>query len=350
MKNKCYLLKFKLVTQKQAMDKWNSENHSSGDTLTSQQVQQHLTLGREPNAKVELSNIATVGKKQPVNNNSIDRVILKGDVNGVAVVVTYTNLQNSYYVDKDGQKHKISKIVRTFSNIKNNGLGVDWQPTTRTDTDSEAIYVFSDPTEGFWYFGASEVTTDDVYYDEDGNPININGNAYMAVTSLNSLYETNNKLALTGTPIGVESAQPLNPNEKAYSLAGSSVTVHSDGSLYADKTNDPYSQLRWEISKDEIPQVTTWTDPDVDWDNKGSNEYYGAGIISLNGTHHTIKWSCKIEGNAEKYYKSDQVWATMTTIIPQTKNPTTTIHYHYDVNDKCKEKPNGVTTYQSESK
>lgn len=30
--------------------------------------------------------------------------------------------------------------------------------------------------------------------------------------------------------------------------------------------------------------------------------------------------------------------------------PNSTIHYHYDVNDKCKEKPNSVTTYQSESK
>lgn len=250
-------------------------------------------------------------------------------VNGTLLTVTYTNLKHSKYVDENGNTHSISKIVRTFSDGVSNGLGV-YPDKKGTEI---AIGIRNDPSYGFGYYGMRSITTDDVYYDENGNPINISNNSgYLAVTSLNALYETNGQMSRSGTQYQVERVKPLQRNEKAYSLAGSSINVHSDRSLYADATNDSSK----DFGGNTIPKgISTWPDSKKSWDRKGANEYYGAGIVSLSGTHHTLQWSNSMGTSwlSNGWTPVQYVWATMQTILPETPKPqpkTTSIHYHYN--------------------
>lgn len=321
-----------------SLEKWRDSKPNNPNGITANDVQQHLTLDQEPDATVTVSNLnagASLINNPGWSANQFPKIYkFNNSVNGALLTVTYTNLKHSKYVDENGNTHSISKIVRTFSDGISNGLGV-FPDKKGTDI---AIGIRNDPSYGFGYYGMRSITTDDVYYDENGNPINISDNSgYLAVTSLNALYESNGQMSRSGTQYQVERVKPLQRNEKAYSLAGSSINVHSDGSLYADATNDSSK----DFGGNTIPKgISTWPDSKKSWDRKGDNEYYGAGIVSLSGTHHTLQWSNSMGTSwlSNGWTPVQYVWATMQTILPETPKPqpkTTSIHYHYDVFGIC---------------
>ena len=322
-----------IAKQKQNWQDFRKTHQIGSDTLSSDQVQQQLELGRENEANVAIANVSGQMTSHASNHYFDDRLpgewyAFRGSVNGTVLIATFTNLHNSYYTDENGVRHRIAKIVRTFSDLTNNGLGL----YGHLNPEQDALIVMHDPTQGFWYLGASGVTYDDVYYDENGNPINIKqGTGWLAATSLNALY-SNGQFSKTGEPFHVEKAIPLSNGEKAYSLISSSIRVHSDGSLYADQTNDSVSQLvgAWGIKN---PQSIT-TAP-FEWDSPSSpNRYYGAGLISLNGVHHKIRAESTgrpdrlIDGHA--WPDTEEIWYAASTVIPPTPTPRTEIHYHYN--------------------
>ena len=316
-----------LTSWRQSHTGFNPNGVSAAD------VQQQLTLGREPNASYTV--LSSYSKSIPtadylftndVDSKEATEITLPNEnESGTVAVITYTGLQNSYYTDNNGIKHKISKIVRSFSNT-----------TTRQDKKEHTLWIYSDPTDGFWYNGISGVTVNDQYYDANGSPIIINqGTGYLAITSLNAWYGKNwgpDGVALTGDPLHVEKVAPLSGGQ-AVALLGSSIT-NNGGSLYAKETNsitagNPSAPNSWANLGHSYPS---------NWDVKGSNEYFGAGLISLGGSSFSIRFTCdssSADGN-------NTVWATMTTVIPATPGPTytgpskptlktTTVHYNHDV-------------------
>lgn len=313
----------------QAMAKWKEANlNNNPNGLTTADVQQQLTLAGEHDAKVDikiLDSRASLGPSDRVfKDTTWNRVNLSTDISGDIAQATYTNLKNSYYVDKNGKKHLIAKIVKTFSN---SGYTV-----SNNDGHTSLLDIATDPSLGVWYQDISGITETDTFYDENGNVINLSDNtAYIAATSLNSIYEntkngwTNRDFTISGLPVHVESATPVF-NGKAYTLAGSSVTVHSNGALYADKTNN--------VTYKEGPNTdqTTWKSNE-DWDSNGSkNVYFGSGIIAVHGDSFSIRFETNFGDNDAKL--NPWVWYTLDTIIPQTPTPTrktTSTSYHYNV-------------------
>lgn len=286
-----------------------------------------MVLGREPNGQVSLS--VQAGRlipesqwtrydwgtplQQNTDNNHIGNdgqayvVREDGAVSGKVLTATYTNLSNSFYTDKKGVEHRIAKIVRTFSDLTSSGI-TKWASHYGVNDPNEynhgnpELTIYSDPTDGFWYNWAGGVTVNDLYYDEDGKLINIDGDAWIAVTSLNNE---------SSGPHGhkhIESAKVLTQGE-AYGLAGSSVKAN-DNALYA-------------------PTDNTYVGPILgdDWDKRTSNKtYYGAGLVDVsNGV--TLRFYT--QRDSENIIPN--VWATTSTIIPETPTPRAEVHYHYDV-------------------
>ena len=324
-----------IATQKQNNDAWakawakyeqelaeyrKGKGISNPNGISTGEIVQALTLGREPQAKVSISQLnGKTGKVDPTHQLNTDSAsyeyYLNPDNTGVALVATYTGLKNSYYYDSDGNKHNIAKIVRTFSNVtKQNWVhSWDWEKNPENNANPY-IWLYDDPTDGFWYYYASGITVTDQFFDENGNPINLNNDAWLAVTSLNN-EGANNKVPANDAD--VEQVTALSGGE-AYALLGSSVTNHN-GTLYANSNNTNgtgHNNGDW-------------------WDHKGDNEYYGSGLIKLSGNSVSLRFSTHYDPSftgATSY----NVWATTTTIIPETLGPRkpepkyTTINYHYD--------------------
>lgn len=315
-------------TQKQKWNQWQQSHHVTGNTVTSDQVVQNLILGREPAAQVTLS--VRSGRLIPEsewtrydwgtpNQQKADNVSIGNDgkayvirengaVNGKVLTATYTGLSNSFYVDRAGTKHKIAKIVRTFSDLTDSGI-TNWAKHYGVNNPEEynhgnpELTLYSDPTDGFWYNWSGGVTVQDLYYDNNGQPININGNAWLAVTSLN------NESSGPTKHEHIESVEALS-NGTAYSLAGSSIQKVGINKLYS-------------------PTDNTYTGPILgdDWDRKDSKEkYYGAGLINISNGVTLRFYTQRDSGNI-----TPNVWATTSTIIPMTPTPRAAIHYHYDV-------------------
>lgn len=92
----------------QAMAKWKEANlNNNPNGLTTADVQQQLTLAGELNAKVDikiLDSRASLGPSDRVfKDTTWNRVNLSTDISGDIAQATYTNLKNSYYVDKNGK-------------------------------------------------------------------------------------------------------------------------------------------------------------------------------------------------------------------------------------------------------
>ncbi|WP_347980875.1 LPXTG cell wall anchor domain-containing protein [Limosilactobacillus allomucosae] len=311
----------------QAMAKWKEANlNNNPNGLTTADVQQQLTLAAEPDAKVDIkildSRASLTTSDRVFGGTTWTRVNLSTSIPGNIAQATYTNLKNSYYVDKNGQKHLIAKIVKTFSNTD--------YVASKSDVNIPLLDIATNPSMGVWYDGTSGVTETDTFYDANGNIINLSDNtAYIAVTSLNSIYEsakngyTNGQFAISGLPLHIESATPVS-NGKAYTLAGSSVTVHSNGALYADKTNNVTYQGGPNTDQ------TTWKSSTEDWES--SAQYFGSGIIAVHGDSFSIRFETNFGDNDVNY--NSGIWYTLDTIIPQTPTPTrktTSVDYHYNV-------------------
>ena len=112
-----------------------------------------------------------------------------GTVNGEFLRVTFTNLNNSYY-----KGTKISKIVGTYSNLiadpahmmsnaRYDALSNNSWPSDRRGFTTISIY--KNIYLGEWIANAKSVDAIFKYYDENGNEINLDDNAYLFVGSLN---------------------------------------------------------------------------------------------------------------------------------------------------------------------
>lgn len=311
----------------------HGHNVSNPNGVSTAEIIQQLQLGREPQAKVAVSQLdGKAGLVDDTKQVGVDstsyQYLFDGSVPGTALVATYTGLNNSYYTDDNGVKHHISKIIRTFSNLTADN-GINWHSILSNINNAQYnygkpyIWIYDDPTDGFWYNFSSGVTVDDQYFDENGNPVNIGNNAWLAVTSLNnSGYNQDNKSEISSN-IHIEKCTPLD-GATAYGMLGSSVT-NNNGSLYSVTNNSNGSGLN----------------DGNNWDSATSpNRYYGTGLIKLNGTHSILRFETANTDSAT-IHPTYRVWATTTTIVPETPGPkydgpakpareTTSAHYHYD--------------------
>ena len=341
-----------IVTQKQNNKVWaeyrkklatwretHSADLSNPNGVSSTELIQQLELSSEPQASTTFSNVSNDfnGPKSTVNGHwdvlpdpSVQHTHSnyhyfetngQKDISGDILTVTYTNLKHSYYIDKSGTKHNIAKIVRTFSNMS--------KRTPINTNNNMLLVVYDDPTEGFWYNSSDGVTVTDQYYDESGNPISFNGNAYLAITSLNASYANGHDWALTSNdPWHVERAELLS-NGSPINLLGSTVSSHGN-LLFSNDTNFFVKGVQG------LPlQDTLWKNSTVSWDQKGPNQYFGAGLFSLSGSKVSIRYSINHGRNGDS---GTTVWATSSTIIPVTPGPahpkvpkTTSANFHYDV-------------------
>ena len=311
------------------MTKWRASNPTNADGLTSENVQQHLSLGREADANLTI--ISSTGQEDDsffwprgwdaaadqslrgtnnagyermktdlkIDSKSVKTIVFPPNVNG-NVTVEYSNLNNSDYTDNNGNKVNIGKIRLTY--------------TVSSSDSKHGIIIFSDPTDGFGLLNADNVNlTDFSFYDKTGNKISLADNtAYLAITSLNHH--------------GVGSIETVTSgkNTKAYALAGSSITKQGN-SLYAKESNET------------IKNGGTWNDETHGgqwWDNKGPYEYYGTGILSLSGADYGMSFSVQ-NASVDPGLRApgNGPWFTFTTIIPETPTPTrktTEVHYHYN--------------------
>lgn len=304
------------------MAKWRGTQKNNPNGVNSSEIQQHLTLGQEPQAQVSFSlvkgNLDNLAKGPDKNLGTVSDCYcynFKNSINGEAIIATYSNLKHSFYVDDNGKTHHLSKLVRTFSDLTSDP-NVDWSKQDGAINGGKPyLRIFEDPTEGFIYDNLAGITYTDQYYDENGKIINFEGNAYLAVTSLNN--GTNGDVDHEHfNDAHIEKVKAVN-NAKAFSLAGSSITLHNGNTLYSDNNNSS----------------GTGENNMSNWDNKKSpNQYYGAGLMRVHGDSFTLRFEAFNHSNLEK--PVGNVWATTTTIIPATPTPkrkTTQIHYHYDV-------------------
>lgn len=290
--------------------------------MASSEVQQELTLGREPDAI-----ISSPGKTPyaiQYNGGQGGNASLGIDSKtGIGLTsdgtVTYTNLHNSYYYDANGNKLSISKIVAHFSDFQANPSG---------DQSDLNVQVYSDPTDGFWYHNINSVTVEYEYYDQNGNRIDFSPNtAYLAVGSLNS----NIKLAADARREGVEVL-----NGQAIALLGSAIGK-SGNYLYATPNYDDLDNRT--VHDDGSSTVADSNN----WDNTGKYKYFGSGLIGLSGNSAKIRFLTYRQGE-----NNSATWAIVSTVIPSTPGPTppsiekpsapirktTSTHYHYDVAEK----------------
>lgn len=311
--------------KKAAYDKALKDLNQTGNALSGidpNSITQKLVLNKCPNATIKVLS-SSPDVKITVQNNYDDNQAPKGvdsktliwvdakngfhGVNGNVITVEYDGDFGSYNGDK------ITKIVRTYKDL---GAWVDPNASVVNTGDNNLIYnskmyIYSDITDGFWYDGASGITTSTQYYDQSGKQLSFDpSTAYMTIESLNH-HQNWNHDASAGDPI--EKAQLLS-NGKADQIKGSSVTVHNGNTLYSDNVNDGGSAT---------------------WDVSGSiAEYYGAGIFQLGGNSVDIRWST----DNPKVGYSGATWAENSTTIPfmpsdvQPPTPPTppTVHVHSD--------------------
>lgn len=266
---------------------------------------QKLILGKEPNATVKVlsantndfnivdhADLTTPNAYNHHNSGTLtqprgidskyeviaQRKSVDGNTSGDVLKVEYDNLQNASY---NGQK--ITKEVITFSNVVGGGL--------TTKDVNQGIFVYSDPTDGFWYNNMKNITENIQFYGSDGNPIQFGSdNAYITIASLNHHKGWNHGINDT-----IESAT-LNSPGKALQFKGSSVTVHNGKELYSNNINDDNEGI-WDVTD-------------------SLQEYYGAGLFEPENTNNVnITWGASHPDD------SNDIWVQYSTTIPFVPNP-----------------------------
>ena len=182
------------------------------------------------------------------------------------ITVTYDNLNNSYYlenIDDKINKIKISKIERTFSDIQD-ARNIIFKSDVKTPKGADGRYdkcdgpqliIYNDPSDGFFYNNITQVSVNDIYYDDKGSQIkfdtkNDKNKAWIFVTSLNANYDRNSHNVEKVRAQGLNNS-PVNAEE----IKGSTVTNHIKGWWYSDKNN--------------------WFNKNPDWDNNAEDNRFG---------------------------------------------------------------------------
>ena len=326
-----------LVAQKQEMSEYRKSIKENKDGLTTQEIQNQLTLGKETEAKMDVQILQQPAvdpwnsEKGGTDGNYGYHLAYNSSVNGAFAKVTYTNLKNSYYVDADGNKHQIIKIVRTFSDLtrSTSTASINWtkerasyEGTTSDNAEKTILSINSIPTNGAMFFNASGVTVSDLYYDKDGNRLSVK-DGYIVMSSLNNNGKGD-----------VESAKGLS-GQTPKTFIGSSVYVQSDGSLQANGDNSYYLH---DSTHSEYNN----------WDSANSDKFYwGAGLLKINNDGANVirfNVSNTLGNNPEDALNS--YWFTISTILPTTANPTSSVDYHYNVANVTYNETNPHPTYQ----
>lgn len=287
---------------------WKDEN------IDPSKLGQYLSLKSEPNAKLDTEVVQKVGHMDG-QNFIFDTT---SPVKGTFLRATYSNLENSSYAGK-----RIAKIVIDFSDKKTSDQGSD-------------LVLFPDPTSGWIYNGYEGITADIRFFDEKGNQITFSKDqpAYLSVGSLNNY---------SGFGDGsVEKVQLLSDGT-ALQLPESSIRIHTNNILYADKTNELPGAVRNHPNPSDVQAIKEkatqiWgkdiVDKYIDWDGiDNPTRIFGAGLYQVTGDHVTLR-SFK-DSDGDKNENSNGPWFTYSTTIPQMsfdaegpQKPTTIIHYH----------------------
>ena len=296
-----------------------NQNGVAATGVDPSQIQQKLSIGKEPNATMKILSLGQgvtqtttnghVAYNNPAGLDSKSLTTFKwGDhgYTGNIATVEYDNLSNSSY---NGQK--ITKIVATFSNAN------PASPNLKDTSDptiwpaNPQITVYSDPTDGFWYNRVEGVTVNYQFYDANGNLINFNtNNAWLTIASLNHHNDSNVNNQ------NVEKAT-LNSAGTVDQIKGSSVTVHNGKTLYSNNVNSDTPDTPWDITG-------------------GPAEYYGAGLFNVSGNNINITYSTTNPNGANPTVNT--TWVTLQTTIPTIPTIPTpptpptppTVHVHSD--------------------
>ena len=252
----------------------------SGNSIDMDQIFQNLYLSGEPQATVNVE-----WNKQPlqswadknvgVNDFSgyIDKqynwhaygAMFNGSQDGTIATATYTNLKNSYYVDLNGQKHSIAKMVHVFSNLKASG-----------NNNNHPILEFSnDPVNNMNILWATSVDEQVFFYDENNQLINLpTDSAWLILSSMNHYdWAPSHQEAVNVLENGKLYQQTTNPDS----------TVHADGTAYEDKGDGSYQHILTDggtvFANIQNGVKLRWSLPGLDWQHE-HNRTYGNSVVN----------------------------------------------------------------------
>lgn len=308
---------------------------------------QHLILQSEPQAETEFKIQDSKGNWIKANYNDVVTVnmdnnvpcvkpayavhLKNNSVNGPVIQITYTNLENSKY---DGKP--LGKIVETFSCV--HAIDIN-------GSKAAAIYISTNPTDGWWYSYCDGVTATIQLYDNQANPqqIKIDKSAYVSVSSLNSDGTTRNgrtevaQLLSKGSAMSIpESSVQVFPGNKVYSpsdndgLIGNITDIQAKidywGKFFASREAD-WNKMSLDQQNAEIQRVGKDVIKNYsDWDNKGSKKIFGSALYKVEENPITIKsYVIRNSGNS-----TTGCWFTYSTTVPQTSfDASNAISYHF---------------------
>lgn len=318
-----------IVTQKRNNEDFNRQlsdynaklteerNKLNGNSIDMDQIFQNLYLTSEPDAKVNVT-----WNKQPVDSwveksvgvndfpGYIDKqyswkangAMFNGSQSGAVGTATYTGLKNSYYVDLNGEKHRIAKIVHVFSNLVASG-----------NNNNQPVLEFSDdPVNNMNILWATSVDEQVLFYDENNKLIEFpKDSAWLVLSSMNRY---------AWAPSHSEAVSVLNNGKLYQQTTNPDAVIHDDGTAYEDRDDGQYQHLLTDggtvFANIQNGVVLRWSLPGLDWKNERNN-VYGNSVAD------------------DRIYN----WylGTLETVIGKSPVPTppvkktTTIHYHYDV-------------------
>ncbi|MDF4191071.1 hypothetical protein GKC33_00360 [Lactobacillus salivarius] len=137
-------------------------------------IWQNLVLSDEPDAKLSIqwSKNATGIITQNTNNMVLYADLDKqdgqtakfnGSQSGTVATATWTNLKNSYYIDSNGIKHTIGKLVRIYSDLRANGQ----------NNSNPLLKIYRNPYLNAATYFASDITAQYFMYGINGDLLSI---------------------------------------------------------------------------------------------------------------------------------------------------------------------------------
>ena len=250
----------------------------TGNSIDMNQIFQNLYLSNEPDA-----NVSVEWNQQPLENwadknvgindfpGYIDKqynwkaygAMFNGSQEGVFATVTYTNLKNSYYVDMNGQRQRIAKMVHIFSNLHASG-----------NNNSRPILEFSnDPFNNMNILWANSVDEQALFYDENNNLISFpEDSAWLILSSMNH-YDW--------APSHKEAVKILNNGKLYQQTTNPDSVIHTDGTAYEDNGDGSYQHTLTDggtvFANIKNGVTIRWSLPGLDWQHE-HNRVYGNSV------------------------------------------------------------------------
>lgn len=322
---------------KDDLQNYKDKLSNNSRTVTSDGIIQNLTIANEWDAIADYqvignnvkqtSSVVKPGEKAgghgiyiPEDKQLVRTTFVSDSPKEFTVIATYTGLKNSNYNGK-----KISTLVAKYTISPN------------TTSRINGISIYSDPTNGFEELRGIVKGSYEFYY-EDGSPVNFEkGTAYLALGSLNNYQNGQDHYEYVKVISGGQ----------AYELIGSSVTIHNENELYSTYPNtmraenyyrDGIERYNPDPSIPLSPNFNKYPRWDIGW--LSPYAFYGAGLVSLEGSKYTFE----VGVGGEKHFTTDELrnelpanglWYNMATVIPKTYAPVPPqISYHLDSSKK----------------